>query len=195
MGKHILLIQGHPDCSQRHLCHALASAYARGAKTGGHELRHINVAELDFGLVRSQQEWEHSSPPADILFAQESIKWADHLVLLFPLWLGDMPALLKGFLEQVARPGFAFTYEGSARRPHKGLTGRSARLIVTMGMPAMIYRWYYHAHSLKSLEHNILGFVGIDPVNTTLIGMAASLKPLATEKWFAKLEQLGNDAL
>ena len=87
--------------------------------------------------------------------AQADIAWAEHLVLLFPLWLGDMPALVKGFLEQVARPGFAFKAEGSNPFAHKGLAGRSARVVVTMGMPALLYRWYFRAHSVKSLERNI----------------------------------------
>lgn len=60
----------------------------------------------------------------------------------------------------VARPGFAFSTEGKNPLSKKGLTSRSARVVVTMGMPAAIYRWYFQAHSIKSLERNILGFVG-----------------------------------
>ncbi|HEY9103495.1 NAD(P)H-dependent oxidoreductase [Chitinimonas sp.] len=191
MGKRILIIQGHPDCSERHLCHALGSAYRRGALAGGHEIRHINVTELDFALLRSQHEWEHSPPPPDIASAQADVSWAEHIVLIFPLWLGDMPALLKAFLEQVARPGFAFS--GDERNPlaHKGLTGRSARLVVTMGMPALIYRWYYRAHSIRALKRNVLNFVGIEPVDETIIGLVAQLKPQVVERWFRRLEQLG----
>ncbi len=96
MSKHILLIQGHPDASRRHLCHA----------------------------------------PEDA----EDIRWAEHLLLFFPLWLGEMPALLKGFLEQVARPGFAFPRDGKNPLTQKVLAGRSARVVVTMGMPALMYR-------------------------------------------------------
>jgi len=55
MGKRILLIQGHPDASQRHLCHALEDAYAHGAMTAEHEIKRINVATLDFPLLRSQR--------------------------------------------------------------------------------------------------------------------------------------------
>jgi len=164
-GQRILLIQGHPDAVTPHLCHTLAEAYAEGAEAAGHEVRWTDVARLDFPLLRSQQAWEHGELPPALQSAQDDIAWAEHLVLFFPLWLGDMPALLKGFLEQVARPGFAFTAEGGNPFGRKGLTGRSARVVVTMGMPALVYRWYFRAHSLKSLERNILGFVGIAPVN------------------------------
>lgn len=194
MSKRILLIQGHPDASSPHLCHALEDAYARGAREAGHELRRINVAALDFPLLRSQHEWENDPLPPALADAQEAIKWCEHMVLFFPLWLGDMPALLKGFLEQVARPGFAFSREGKNPLANKGLTGRSARVVVTMGMPAMVYRWYFRAHSIKSLERNILGFVGISPVDETLIGMVGSTNADATGKWLAKLEKLGRNA-
>ena len=192
MSKRILLIQGHPDASQPHLCHALASSYAQGAENAGHTVRHIKLAELDFPLLRSQQDWEKGAVPASLKPAQDDIGWAEHLVFFFPLWLGDMPALLKGFLEQVARPGFAFTYEkGGKPWGKKALTGRSARVVVTMGMPALVYRWYFRAHSVKSLERNILGFVGIAPVNETLIGLTGNMKPADADKWLTKLKRLG----
>ena len=192
MSKRILLIQGHPDASQPHLCHALASSYAQGAESAGHTVRHIKLAELNFPLLRSQQDWEKGAVPASLKPAQDDIGWAEHLVFFFPLWLGDMPALLKGFLEQVARPGFAFTYEkGGKPWGKKALTGRSARVVVTMGMPALVYRWYFRAHSVKSLERNILGFVGIAPVNETLIGLTGNMKPADADKWLTKLKRLG----
>ena len=193
--KRILLIQGHPDANRPHLCHALAAAYAAGAQASGHVLRFTHVAELDFPLLRSQTDWEEGLLPVSLKQAQDDIRWAEHLVLFFPLWLGDMPALLKGFLEQVARPGFAFEREsGSAVLTKKGLTGRSARVVVTMGMPALVYRWYFRAHSVKSLERNILGFVGIAPVHETLIGMVGNAGVKDGKHWLDKLKKLGEKA-
>ena len=194
----ILLIQGHPDAAARHLGHALAGAYAEGAKAAGREVRHIEVAGLDFPLLRSQQAWEHGSLPASLQPAQDDIAWAQHLVLFFPLWMGDMPALLKGFLEQVARPGFAFKQgsegDGGNAFERKALTGRSARVVVTMGMPALVYRWYFRAHSVKSLERNILGFVGISPVQETLIGLVDRLGEAGVAKWTNKMRMMGRQA-
>jgi putative NADPH-quinone reductase len=112
----------------------------------------------------------------------------------FPLWLGGMPALLKGFLEQVARPGFALSMPKDGGMAAKLLTGRSARIVVTMGMPTLIYRWYFRAHSVKALERNILGFVGIAPIHETLIGMVESLGDVGVAKWLAKLTALGKRA-
>jgi putative NADPH-quinone reductase len=132
--------------------------------------------------------------PPGLQAAQASISWAQHLVIFFPLWLGDMPALLKAFLEQVARPGFAFAPEDGSPFGKK-LKGRSARVVVTMGMPALVYRFYFRAHSVKSLERNILGFVGMAPVNETLIGAVDSLDDKTRQRWFAKMRALGREAL
>jgi putative NADPH-quinone reductase len=193
--KRILLIQGHPDGVMHHLCHALAASYATGAQNAGHVVRWAHVAKIDFPLLRSQEAWEKGDVPASLLQAQEDILWSEHIVLFFPLWLGDMPALLKAFLEQVARPGFAFEYvKGGTSFTQKKLSGRSARIVVTMGMPALVYRWYFRAHSVKSLERNILGFVGIAPVHETLVGAIGDLDADIAQKWLTKLERLGRDA-
>ncbi len=190
----VLIVQGHPDGTVPHLCHALAEAYAQGALDAGHELRRLDVARLEFPLLRSQQEWEQGELPPGLCQAQDDIAWAQHLLIVFPLWLGEMPALLKGFLEQVARPGFAFKADGGNPFSHKGLKGRSARVVLTMGMPALVYRYYYRAHSLKSLERNILGFVGIAPIHETLIGMVGQLKPDQAQAQLVKLRRLGSRA-
>lgn len=93
---------------------------------------------------------------------------------MFPLWLGDVPALLKAFFEQALRPGFAIGKAAPGRLWKKLLKGRSARVIVTMGMPAFFYRLYYRAHGVKSLKRNILEFCGISPVRASLIGTVES---------------------
>lgn len=191
MNKRILVLQGHPDTTQPHLLHMLADAYADAARGAGHEVRTLRIADLDFPLLRSQQEWEHGELPAALAQVQQDITWAQHMVLFFPLWLGDMPARVKGFLEQVARPGFAFHHEDGKPFAAKGLKGRSARVVVTMGMPAIMYRWYFRSHSVKSLERNILGFVGFAPVRATLIGGTGGMKMAAAQKWKRKVAALG----
>ncbi|KQY89249.1 MULTISPECIES: NAD(P)H-dependent oxidoreductase [Roseateles] len=191
MPERIALIQAHPDPAGGHLCHALARAYADGALRAGREVRVIDVAQLDFPLLRSQKDWLEGEVPASLRPAQETLRWAQHLVFFFPLWLGDMPALLKGFLEQIARRGFAFEPVEGNPLGRKLLTGRSARVIVTMGMPAQVYRWYFRAHSVKSLERNILGFVGIGPIHETLIGGVDGLGEAGVRRWLDEMAERG----
>jgi putative NADPH-quinone reductase len=189
----ILILNGHPDPVRKGLCHALADAYGAGAAEGGHEVRRLDIAMLDFGFVHSQAEFEHGSAPTDIEAAQTSIKWASHVVVIFPLWLGDVPAVLKAFLEQTLRPGFAYAYRPSGF-PEMFLTGRSARVVVTMGMPALVYRWYFRAHGLKNLKRNILRFVGFSPVRDTMLGSVGTRSKEQISRWFDDMKALGRKA-
>lgn len=190
----IALVQGHPDAAQAHLGHRLAEAYAEGARAAGHELRMIEVAKLDFPLLRRAEDWKEGSLPSALEPARDALLWCDHLVIVFPLWLGDMPALLKAFLEQLARPGIAFRKSAKNPMSDKALGGRSARVIVTMGMPALVYRFLFRAHSVRSLERNILGFVGFAPVRETLIGGVEQLGEIGVAKHCTRLERLGAEA-
>lgn len=195
MGKRIVIIQGHPDPGGGRYGHALASAYTEGAAGAGHEVEILPVAELEFPLLRTKQEFDGGSPPEVILRCQEAIRAADHLVIIHPLWLGSMPALLKGFLEQVFRPGFAFAKpEKPGRIGPKLLKGKSARVVVTMGMPGFAYRWFYGAHAVKSLERNILAFTGFRPIHRTLIGMVEARDDTGRKKRLAEMRRLGAQA-
>lgn len=185
----ITVIQGHPDGRARHYCHALAAEYVSGARAAGHAVRVIDVGALEFPLLRTKEAFDDGALPAQLATAQRDIAWADHLLLVYPLWLGEMPAIVKGFFEHVLRPGFAFDMGGHGWK--RKLHGKTARVVVTMGMPAAVYRWYFGAHSLKSLRRNVLSFVGIKPVRSTLIGSVESSTPKTRQRWLEKLRALG----
>lgn len=191
MPKRVVIIQGHPDAQSRHFGHALADEYAKGCEDGGHEVRRIEVAKLDFPLLRTKEDFEKGLPSDSIKQAQDAIRWADHLVIIYPLWLGSMPALLKAFLEQILRPGFAFEYQKSGGMAKKLLTGKSARIVITMGMPAFVYRWIFGASDLKSLKRNTLWFCGISPVKATLIGNIEGKSEKQRMGWLDELRGLG----
>ena len=186
----VAIINGHPDPSNGRFCAALASAYGEGARQSGHDVRTVVVGALEFPCVRTQDDWANGTLPPQLRDAQEALDWAEHLVIVYPLWLGDVPAYLKAFLEQVARPGLAFTQgpHGPVAGP---LKGKSARVIVTMGMPALIYRLFFLKHSLTSLKRNVLGFVGIRPVRETIIGM---VEVTDHKKWLDRMRMLGRAA-
>jgi putative NADPH-quinone reductase len=184
----ILIVDGHPDKRDGRFIHACAQAYAEGAEAAGHEVRSIKVSTLKFDWLETNDEFLKVAPPRSIRAAQEDVVWCDHLVILYPLWLGSMPALLKAFFEQLMRPGFAFKYETGGKLPKKLLSGKSAHIVVTMGMPSFFYKWFYRAHSLKSLERNILAFVGIGPIRTSVIGgIEGNAK--SRERWLKRLRE------
>lgn len=189
----ILAIDGHPDSDDEHFVHAAAQSYMEGARNAGHDVRSVRVANLDFPLLRDRKDWESGAPRPDIINAQTDLAWAEHIVILYPLWLGCMPALLKGFLEQVLRPGVAVPRDRASPFGKKPLSGRSARVVVTMGMPGFFYRWFYGAHGVKLLKRNILQFCGVGPVKTSTIGMIEG-EAAAREKWLRRLAAMGASA-
>jgi putative NADPH-quinone reductase len=194
MRKKILIIQGHPDRSHDHLCHALAAEYERGARETGFEVRMIYVANLEFPLLRTYEDFYSNKPVPVIEECQNEILWANHLVIFYPLWMGSMPALLKGFFEQVFRPGFALETVDGGKRWIRLLKGKSAHIVVTMGMPAFLYRWFYGAHGLKSLERNILKFTGVGPIRESLVGRVEEC-PEHRVHWLEKMVALGRKGL
>jgi putative NADPH-quinone reductase len=180
----ITIIQGHPDASGNHFGHALAEAYADACRKAGHELRVVNVAELDFPLLRTKEDFEHGNPPVALRQSAEDIRWANHLVIFFPLWLGTLPALLKGFFEQVLRPEGDYSFKNILR-------GKTARIVVTMGMPAAVYRWYFRAHGLRGFESGVLKFCGVRRISESLIGYVENPAPKARKQWLDKMGALG----
>lgn len=196
MPRRILIVVGHPDPSLERLCRALASAYADSADRAGHTVRTVDLALLDIPLLRTMQEFEHGAIPDSLKEAAEAVVWAEHFVFVFPLWLGTVPAMLKAFLEQVMRPGTAFAYPAKGEGFAKSLLrGRSARLVVTMGMPATVYRIWFLSHGIAGMRRGILNFVGIRPVRETLFGAVASASEAKRAKWIGQMRVLGERGL
>jgi putative NADPH-quinone reductase len=187
--KRILVINGHPDPASEHLCAALAEAYARGATVAGHEVARLDVGALDFPLIRSLKDYQSGEVTEDMARAQESVKHAHHLVFVFPIWFGSPPALLKGFFEQLLRYGFSWSSPQAAMS--SVLTGKSARLIVTMGMPTPVFRFLLGSHGLAGLEKGLFLVTGVGPVRRTLLGGAHDDAPQRKAKWLALAEDLG----
>jgi putative NADPH-quinone reductase len=194
----IALIQGHPDCERSHFGHALADAYADGAREVSHIVHTIDVAALSFPFLRSREDLERGAPPPAIANAQRLIGQADHIVMLYPVWNGAMPALLKAFLEQVFRPAFTFVHFNpdeplgfrSALRQPKRLTGKTARIVATMQMPAWIYRWWFHPRPDKTPFR----LAGVRPIRESLIGLVETPDRAARERWIGTMRELGAEA-
>lgn len=192
MIRSICIIDGHPDPA-RHFIHALCDAYAAGAATEGHTVERIDVGALDVPILATPQEFAEA-PPEPVLSEREKIARADHLLIAFPLWLGGMPAKLKAFLEQAARAEFFLGTEG-AGWPKKMMKGKSARIVVTMGMPDLVYRFGMDAGALKALERGVLGLSGFSPMHHTVIGGAGDLTESRIGSWLEFMRELGERAV
>ena len=154
----------------------------------------MTVASLDLPLVRTARDFRTGIPSTSVRVGQDTLAWAQHWLILYPLWLGSMPALLKGFFEQIRRPGFAFAAARGRGLPRKLLAGRLARVVVTMGMPGIFDRWDYRQHSLKRLERNILAFLGVSPVRATVIGAVEAMRVASRQRWLRRRHHYGTHA-
>jgi putative NADPH-quinone reductase len=190
--KRILLVDGHPDGNTAHFCNALADTYVEGARFAGHEIRQLDIASLSFPILRNPQEFTRPPSSPDLLAAQDDFLWAEHLVFIFPLWLGGVPALLKAFMEGLGCGEFLLG-QGNGKLPKGKLAGRTSRIVVTMGMPSLIYRLYFRAHGTKAFEHGILRIAGIRSVRTTYIG-GVGVSADQCRRWLSVLKKLGTRA-
>ena len=188
--KNILIIQGHPD--RESYCFALAEAYKQGALSGGAQVEELVIADLNFNPNLQYGYRQRTELEPDLLRAQELIKWSEHIVVVHPVWWGSVPALLKGFLDRVFLPGFAFKkHEGSKIKWDRLLRGRSARIIATADQPAWFYRLRYNSPSIHMLKGLVFEFCGIRPVHSTFIGPIRLSKQSYREHWLRKVHALG----
>ena len=188
----ILVILGHPSADS--LCAGLAQAYLEGARSAGAEVRLLSVGQLGFDpLLHAGYRGAQPLEP-DLQAAQAQIAWAGHLVWVDPPWWGAMPALLKGFIDRVFLPGFAFKHHQGTSRWDKLLAGRSAELLVTMDTPPWYYRWIYRDPGIAQVRATILEFCRIRPVRVSRLGVVRNSTPAQRERWLALASELGSRA-
>jgi 1,4-dihydroxy-2-naphthoate polyprenyltransferase len=185
----VLVILGHPRRGS--LCEALADAYAAGAEHAGAELRRLMLSDLSFEqnvLVPSPRDQPLEPGIAD---AVGLVAWAEHLVFVFPTWWGTMPACLKGFLDRVLMPGFAFADREDGEGWDKLLAGKTAHLLTTMDTPPWVYRWIYRSPGLNALRQATLGFCGIEPVRSTIFGPVKTASAERRAEWIEQARHQG----
>lgn len=190
--KKTLLILGHPDNDS--FCGALADEYQKGAEEAGVELERLNLSELSFDPVLKSGYRVIQELEPDLKKAQELILWAEHIVFVYPTWWASMPALLKGFIDRVFLPGFAFKYLGDGPWWDKLLKGRSARIISTMDAPRIYFFFVYFNAGINAMKRATLYFCGIKPVELTIFSKVKNSDAAKREKWKQKVFELGTTA-
>lgn len=185
----ILVLDGHPDDDS--LCRSLGAAYERGAIEGGAQVRRTVVAHLEFDPILHHGFRKRTELEKDLVQAQQDILWAEHVVVVLPIWWSDMPALLKGFVDRVFLPGFAFKYREKGLLWDKFLKGRSARIVYTQDAPDWYYRFLVGRPVVRILKKGVLEFCGVGPVGVTAFGPVKSSTPQTRGKWIGQLEAMG----
>jgi putative NADPH-quinone reductase/1,4-dihydroxy-2-naphthoate octaprenyltransferase len=184
-----LLILAHPRRDS--LCGALFDAYAEGARQAGVECRELILSELHFDPDVHAASPEQQPLEPDLLRAQRDIQWAEHLLFVYPTWWGTFPALLKGFLDRVLMPGFAFRHV-THDRWDKLLSGRTADLITTMDTPPLIYRFIYRAPGQQALARATLGYCGIRCARIETFGPVIAADSGQRQQWLTRARSLGS---
>lgn len=190
MPKKILVVLGHPDTKS--LCATLSRDYVRGARAAGAAVKQLVLSRLKFDPILHDGYKTVQSLEPDLLRAQKLILWADHLVFVYPMWWGSMPALLKGFFDRVFHPGFAFKFATKdAYLWDKLLTGRSGRVMITSDGPPVAIRLLYSNPAIQAIKGMTLEFCGVAPVRVSQFGPVKHATAARMHLWRRKAEDLG----
>ncbi len=166
-----LLLTAHPDSESFNT--ALAHAWAEGARSAGAMVEHIDVHGLDFE-TRLRVAYRGDQPlEPDLVRVRDAIARAAHIAIATPVWWGSLPAGLKGLIDRVLLPGWAFAYDEN-HQPVQGLPGRSGRVMVTMDAPVWYDTLRYLGSSRRQLAAATLGFCGLKPVRSRAFGSVAT---------------------
>ncbi|KYG72124.1 putative NADPH-quinone reductase [Roseivirga ehrenbergii] len=187
--KKTLIINGHPDAES--FSFAISEAYKKGARESNIEIKEINIRELNFNPNLQFGYRKRTELEPDLLDAQSKLEWADHLVWVYPVWWSSVPAIMKGFLDRVLLPGFAFSKREKSLLWDPHLSGKTARLICTMDQPTWYYRLVYGSPSHNAMKRGTLKFIGVKKVKITAIGPIRLSKEDFRLKWLKKIEKLG----
>lgn len=185
----ITVLDSHPD--EESFCSALAERYATSAETAGHEVRRLVLREMEFDPILHAGYRQSQKLEPDLIRAQESITWCEHLMIVHPVWWGSMPALLKGFFDRTFLPGWAFKYHENGVFWDRLLSGRSARLIVTSDAPSLYNRIVHRNAPIRATRNMILKFSGFNPVKLMAIGSVRSLTESRRADYLTKAGELG----
>ncbi|MFC5625663.1 NAD(P)H-dependent oxidoreductase [Algoriphagus winogradskyi] len=191
--KKILIINGHPDAESFN--YGLSKAYKIGTEKLNAEIKEINIRDLEFNPNLQFGYRKRTELEPDLLDAQEKLKWAEHFVWIYPVWWGSVPAMMKGFLDRVLLPGFAFSKRENSLWWDKHFTGKTARIICTLDQPDWYYKLVYSSPSHNAIKKVTLNYIGVKKVHTTAIGPIRLSKEEFRVKWLRKVEKLGEKGL
>ncbi|WP_103070139.1 NAD(P)H-dependent oxidoreductase [Aquimarina sediminis] len=187
--KKILIINGHPDKESFNF--GLSESYKKGAQKSNAEIKEINIRELDFNPNLQFGYRKRTELEPDLIKAQETLKWAEHIVWVYPVWWGSVPAIMKGFLDRVLLPGFAFKKREGSLWWDTCFKGKTSRVICTLDQPPWFYTLINRCPSHNAMKKLTMNFIGVKSVKITSIGPIRLSKDTFRQKWLKKIEKLG----
>ena len=194
MSRRILICNLHP--ARQSLSAALAQAYREGAAAAGHQTRAAALSDMAFDPDFGQSGFRDA--PAlepDLAAFRDTLAWAEHVVLVTPMWWGGLPAKAKGLFDRTLLPGYAF--DPRNRRlglPKPLLAGRTGRVILTSDTPGWAFRLLYHRALRHQVQRQIFAYIGIKPSGFTHFSPVEQSTEQIRAHWLARTERLGRRA-
>lgn len=192
MAKKILVLLGHPD--KETYSGQIADRYEQGARAGGHEVARVNIGEITFDPILHKGYKEIQQLEPDLLSLQEKIRWADHLVIVYPNWWCTMPAILKGLFDRLWLPGFAFNFDKQTKKLIQRLSGKTARVIIVAGTHSPFQTWWKFGDYTNEIQYGILEFAGFK-TKVSAFGPCDHVDNVCREDWLGDVEQLAKDGI
>lgn len=158
----IYILLAHPDSDSFNA--KIFHRYIEKAKIKGYEIRSQELGKMKFDPILWKGYKEIQTLEPDLKLAQENILWCDKWVIVYPIWWGSIPAILKGFFDRALYSGFAYRYHDNDPFWDKLLAGRKADLITTSDAPWWWIWWQYRNSDLHAVKNATLEFCGIKPV-------------------------------
>lgn len=189
--KKIFILLGHPNTDT--LSGAFASAYEKGALDAGHEVRRQNAGDMQFDPILHKGYREIQTLEPDLVTFRENVRWADHIVIIYPHWWGTMPAILKGIFDRAWLPGFAFSFNKNGMGWKQLLKGKTARIIIL----ANTHPWISHSlfgDFTNELRRATLGFAGVHVRQCKVFSPSEKASEKTRKSWLKTLSSMGKRA-
>ena len=168
-----LIIFNHPY--EGSFCSAIREAVKTGLRKGHHQCKVINLdkdrfdpvmraSDLELFRLRGDQDLT-LVPGVDprILRYKKKLEWAERIVMIFPVWWMNVPAMTKGFIDKVIFPGIAYRMDGNNLK--STLTSlKQVVIISTMNTPADVYRDEFDNSLEGSLIKGTFNKIGIHDI-------------------------------
>ena len=186
------VILAHPyEKSFNHVIFATAAATlkAGGISVFAHDLY---AERFDPVLTRGELGKEPTADPLAARYIEELVA-SDILVFIHPNWWGQPPAIMKGYIDRVFRPPYAYDYEessaGSTETIQK-LGGKSGIVFNTSNTEERREAEYFHDPLEYEWIKCVFGFCGIERSSRRMFRVVAASSAEERAAW---LEQVKGD--
>lgn len=187
MQKRVLIVYAHPN--PKSFTSALKDTAIKTLQEHGAEVRFKDLYAGRFDPVLTGAEIARTRSgeiAEDIKKEQADLLWSTHMILIYPIWWVDRPAILKGWFDRVFLYGFA----------HKGAKGgllehEKALVLQTAGEPEEFYRRDGRIPPFHpTITEGTLHYCGIDDVTVETYYGVPKLEPAQREALLEKTKKL-----